>query len=260
MRDTVNLKSFRIVATNIDDAGTTGLVRWYCGGKANRVTYHCEEGNVLMMSLDEALFKMPYYVDDDATDISPWYDADTAKQSLTLPTTEPYYFSYGAFKMKMAANTLTEESIPSIRNFRLDVSNNLEPKYYIMTNDEKVPYQIYEGKREYRLSFTVDLVDYSTGSFDKNDLFLELMKQGIDTTLKGSGVELTFTRGVNDTIRFRTPLDYTPTHGGDEQGGLIIRAPHNIGTDGIMSVPVEMICRDLEIQVVDSVAPGDYPI
>ena len=260
-QNTSGLKSIRLVATQYPETGTTaGLCRWFVGGKVNRATYHCEEGGMLTMSLDDIIFKMPYYEDDDATNIAPWYDVDSDKQTLSWPTTEPYYFSQASIKMKLASNSFVEATIPSIRNFRLDVNNNLEPKYYLATNDEKVPYEIREGRKEYRMAFLVDLVDYTTGSFDKNDFFIELLNQGINTTLKGCAVEVTFTRGAGDSIRFRTPIDYTPAAGLGEQGNLIIRAPHNIATENVLAVPVEMLCRDLEVVVTDSIAGGSYPI
>jgi len=258
--DSSALSSIRLVATNYPETSTTaGLVRWYVGGKVNRATYHCEEGGMLMMSLDEIMFKMPYFADDDATNISPWYDADAVKQSLTLPSTEPYYFSQGALKIKLAKDSLSEIAVPTLRNFRLEVNNNLDPKYYIMTNDEKVPYEIHEGRREYRCSFTIDLVDVA-GGMDKNDFFLELMNQGSDTTLKGAGIEFTFTRGASDTIRFRIPGDYTPTMASGDQGGMIIRAPMNIVSEGVISIPVEMIVPDVQILVTDSLSGSVYPV
>lgn len=277
IEDTIFLPSFRVVATYLDSSvndGVAGLIRYFVGGKVNRASYHCAEGDILKLSLEDILFKMPYYKDDDYAQgtITPWYNANNVDQStLAIPTTEPYYFSYGALNIKLAANALTNVPVRSIRNFKLDVNNNLEPKYYLMTNDEKVLYQIYEGRREYRLSMQIDLIDYVpvaishdlNTDLDKNDFFMELINQGKDTTLKGSGIQMTFTRGTNDLIKFSIPGNdggyhtYAPNSGANQQGGLIVRASHPIMKDGVVSVGVEMVVPDMQIYVEDAIPGGE---
>ncbi len=262
INETVGLPSIRLVATNIssEDTSPDELCRWFVGGKVDRASYMCEQGGTLMMSLDTMMFKMPYFKDSvPVSDLSPWYDADVARQSFTYTCNEPYYFSQGLIKMKVPYLGSTEVTIPSVRSFKIDVSNALEPKYYISTNTEKVPYQIYEGRRTYRLAMQVDLVDHISG-FTKDTPLLELLNQGMDTTFKGAAIDITFTRGANDTIQFVTPADYTPACGGESQGALIVSAPMPVGGgEGVLSVSMEMICRNLKIVVVDSIAGTSYP-
>jgi len=259
INETVDLSPIRVVCTNYDNT-TEKLNRWFVGGKVNRATYKCDQGGMLMMSLDDIQFKMPYFLDEPTatTTLSPWYDADAATQSLTLPSTEPYYFSMGVVKMKIPILGMTEVTIPSVRGFSLSVTNDLIPKYYIADNTEKVPYQIYEGRRKYNLSLQVDLID--SGSFDKNTPWLELINQGMDTTFKGSSIDLTFTRGTNDSIQFITPADGTPAAGAENQGALVVSAPFSINTEGVVGVTMSMLMRDLKIVVVDSIAGSGYPV
>jgi hypothetical protein len=262
INETIELPSIRVVAANYEDADASpgALVRWFVGGKVNRATYQCTEGGMLMMSLDDVSFKMPYFKDiGTTTALLPWYDADAVKQTLDYPCTEPYYFSQSTIKMKLPSLGMVETTVNSIRSFRLDVNNNLEPKYYLATNAEKVPYEIREGRRNYRLAMQVDLVDMAAG-WTKDTPFLELLGQGMDTTVfRGAAIEITFTRGADDYIKFITPADYTPECG-DSQGSLIVRAPTNIATEGLISVPMEMICRNLKIVVGDSIAGANYPV
>ena len=154
--------------------------------------------------------------------------------------------------MKIPILGMTEVTIPSVRGFILSVTNDLIPKYYIAnddaTVDAKVPYQIYEGRRKYNLSLQVDLID--SGSFDKDTPWLELLNQGMDTTFKGSSMDLTFTRGTNDT----------PAAGAESQGALVVSAPFSINTEGVVGVTMSMLMRDLKIVVVDSIAGASYPV
>lgn len=266
VNETVNLPSIRLVAVNISsDAVPTELVRWFVGGKVDSASFQCTEGSMLTMSLDNIKFKMPYYKDDADTDISPWYDTDAVSQAFTYPCSEPYYFSHGSIKMKLPVLGMDEITIPSVRNFKLDINNSLEPKYYIATNAEKVPYEIFEGRRTHRLSLLIDLVDetsvYGETVFTKDTPFLELLNQGMDSTVfKGAAIEITFAKSENDYIKFITPSDYDPECGGEEQGSLVVRAPTNIVTEGVISVPMEMICRDLKVEIKDSLAGASYPV
>ena len=268
--DTVNLSPFRVAATYLDNsstAGAAGLTRWFVGGKVNRATYKCEEGGLLTMSLDDLAFKMPYYKDNTSAEITPWYNEYAVEQVPVLASTEPYYFSKANFSINLAKDTTVIETIKSIRNFSLEVSNNLDPKYYMTTSDEKVPYQIYEGRRDYKLGMMVDLVDYdstSTDSFNKNDFFLDLLRQGVDTAdsvFKGISLEITFSRlnDADDYIKFTIPgANFTGAVG--EQGAMILRASHPIVRDSVVSTRVEMIFPTLKVVIKDKNTGAGYPI
>ena len=263
INETINLPSIRLVATNISDEDVTPeeLSRWFVGGKVGRATYSCQEGGMLKMALDDMQFKMPYYKAPSSVKISPWYDVDAVRQTFTYPCSEPYYFSQGSIKAKFPSLGMTEVEIPFVRSFSLSVSNSLQPRYYVTSNEEKVPYEIWEGRREYSLSLALDLVDHPTNTFEKDTPLLELLSQGMDsTTLKGAAIELTFTKGENNYIKFITPADYTPDCGGDEQGALVVNCSMPITTEGVVGVTMEMRPRNLKIEVKDSIAGTDYPV
>jgi len=138
-----------------------------------------------------------------------------------------------------------------IRNFRLDISNNLEPKYYITDNAiYQLPYEYREGRREYTLATTIDIEDAS--------LFKELVRQGTYSSIyKGFQVIIQFTKSAEDYIKLTIPSS-TPSAGGDAMGCLIRTAPHNImSTEAIVNVPLTIIGRALGIEVKDSLAT--YP-
>lgn len=289
---TAGLKSFRIMAQYYDDSGTAGLFRTWTGGKVNRATFHCEEGGMLMMSLDEILFNSIFFdtaeAEGEDVRIIPFYNANVSAADMTFvyptsvePTVEPiatevrpYYFSDASIKMKLVqyndatTSTLQEVTIPTVSNFRLEINNNIVPKYYLSdagADDQHGPYELLEGRQEIRLAMTVELADYDdlTNVFYKDDIFRNLIRQGREsdttytpdyTSIKGVGINIRFAKAgdaANDYIDFKIPGDYTPAEGLEEQGALIIRAPHNIVTEGLVSVPMEMICRNVITVVAD---------
>ena len=274
---TTALPSFRIITSYYDDTGAVGLKRFWSGGKVNRATLSIEEGGMLTMSLDEILFRDVYFKNDD-TLLTPFYDTDVAAQALTYPTREPFYFSECEVNMKLVqyinatTATLTEVTIPSVRSFRLEVNNNLTPKYYLRqegasgAGDVHGPYEIIEGRQEFRISLRVDLSDFST-EFNKDDLFLNLLRQGRETAssaytaVKGIGMRIAFLRAndPSDRIYLYLPSNYVPAVGGEAQGGLIIRAPHNIVTEDLVSVPVEIIGRNIGVSIQDHINGTTYP-
>lgn len=258
--ETIKLPSFRVVCSNYEDVDTAPnkLVRWFAGGKVNSASYHCEEGGMLMMDMS-MLFKMPYFKDAAThTTLTPWYDADTAAQTIVNPCREPYYFSQGVIKLKVPVIGIgTEVTLTSIKSFRLDVNNELQPKYYLTTNDEKVPYEIWEGRRTYKLNLQIDLVDMAA-SWTKDIPFLELLNQGMDTTFKGACIDMKFSKSATDYIQFTTPASGTST--ASDQGALVISAPMNVGGTGIITVSMDMMCKDLKIVVVDDLAGDSYPV
>jgi len=290
---TADLPSIKLVAAYYDETGTVGLKRYWSGGKINRATFHAEEGGLLMMSIDELLFKQVYFNSDDLA-LSPFYNANVVAQTaINFPDTitrtgvqypqEPFYFSECEIKLRVMVyaagdSTPVEVTIPSIRNFRLEINNNCTPRYYLNNvgtlDDAHGPYEIIEGRREIRLSMQVDLSDYGAGSFSKNDLFINLLRQGrqtlggVYTAIQGVAAQITFQRANTAAhyIRFQIPSNYgSETYGLNNQGALIVRAPHNIVPEDLVSVPMEMICRDVDLYIVDPIQgdgtfPDRYPI
>ena len=234
--ESTTLPSIALHVTYDDSSGTVKLMRRFFGGKVSRMTIEASEGDFLKCAMDEIAFVD--WSHDQAGE--PKYASGVADVTLSYPTSQPYLFSYGSL-------SLGGTTFARIRNFRLEISNNLEPKYYITTTavgSNQLPYEYREGHREYRLAVTVDIEDAS--------LYKELIRQGTYSTVyKGFQFIATFTRGVNDTITMTMPTT-TPAAGGDAMGCLITRAPHNIVTDPVVSVPLDIIGRNLGIVVVDS--------
>lgn len=234
------LSSIALHATLYDSDGTVKLNRRFLGGKVGRASISGAENDFLKMSFDEVQFINLAH--DQSGE--PYYSATVADISPTYPTTEPYLFSYGSL-------SLAGTEFARIRNFRLDISNNLEPKYYITDNAiYQLPYEYREGRREYTLATTIDIEDAS--------LFKELVRQGTYSSIyKGFQVIIQFTKSADDYIKLTIPSS-TPSAGGDAMGCLIRTAPHNImSTEAIVNVPLTIIGRALGIEVKDSLAT--YP-
>ncbi len=236
MTETYDLPSITMHVTYTDTSGSNVLMRRFCGGKVGRATFSATEGDFLKMSLDDIQFKNLYHNQSDYT----WYSANVADVTPSYPCTEPYLFSYGSL-------TLNGTEFARVREFRLSVDNALEPKYYV-TNDaiSQLPYEHREGRRQYQLGVTCDIEDAS--------LYKELIAQGTYTSVyKGFDVSMVFTRGSNDTITFTTPATTAAACGGN-MGCLIRSAPHAIVADPLVSVPMDIICRNLKIVAVDAVS------
>jgi len=218
-----------------DSDGNSELIRRWSGGKIGRATYSGSEGEELKMSLDEIIFRS-YAVDG---------DSGVATATLDYPTTQPFIFSYGAL-------TLWGTEFARIRNFSIDVGNALEPRYYV-TNDAtaRLPYEIHEGRREYRVGVTLDITDSTL--FDELNKFGTNQGTAVDGLFKGFDMAVTFTRGAGDTITFTLPPSAAAA-GGDAQGLFIRSAKHNIVTDPQVSVPLDLIARSMKITVVNSIA------
>jgi len=233
--EVVTLPSLAIHVTFLDSTGAVALMRRFYGGKVNRATISGSEGDYLKMSYDEILFN------NFAHNLvgEPFYDSDVEDITPTYPTTQPYLFSYGSLKIGGV-------TFARIRSFSLSISNNLEAKNYIQTTaPAQLPYEHREQRREYGLTVTVDIEDAS--------IYKEVIRQGTYSSVyKGIQVEITFTRGAGDAITMKLPYS-APAAGGDAMGCLITQGAHNIVTDSVVSVPMQMIGRNLGIVVEDTI-------
>jgi hypothetical protein len=241
--ETTSLPTFSLHASYTDSDGNVALLRRWHGGKVNRMTLEASEGDFLKAAVDDMQF---INLSNNQTGEN-FYAAGVADITPTYPTTEPYLFCQGSL-------TLNGVEWARIRNFRLEINNGLDPKYYLTDNGlvSRLPYEHREGKREYRFSCNVDISD--------STLYKELLKMGTySSVFKGFDMSLVFTRGANDTITITSPST-TASIGGDAMGCLIRSAPHNIMDAPVVTVPVDILLRNIKVVIEDNISsyPGNH--
>jgi hypothetical protein len=125
-------------------------------------------------------------------------------------------------------------------------------------------------QREYSMSATIALPDshnadgmpFGTASATRR-LFTELLLEGdygsdTATDMSGFNVVLTFLRGTNDSVTFTVPGSSGGSTAGDadkggaKQGAFIRSAPHTITGDNPFQVDVDILFRNMDIQIKDS--------
>ena len=249
--ETRELPAIQIAADYTDVDGAASLMRRYVGVKCNSGSYKASEGSVLRMSIDGLIGRTMRYRDLDASAVLPWYSANIVKVAHEFPTTEPYYFSTGRL-------TFAGSVVARARDFSLDVGHGIEPKYYmsdqvVTSAPQYVPWELREGRRDYRCAIVVDVDP------NERNLFADLCRMGTySATYKGFQLVFAFTRGTNDTITFTMPPNRNesvtvPGAGGDAQGCLIPKAPHNIVEQPLVSVPLDIEVRSVGIVIKDTI-------
>ena len=251
--------------------------RKFFGGKVGAATLSAEEGGLLVMGWDTIPFMgMAHNQKDDVnvTGNTPFYQLNHVMDStivgsktgaagaLAYPTGDPYYFSGGSV-------TLFGTEFARIRNFTININNNVEPRYYIERRGDsrnRGPSDIVEMRREYTMDATITLPDSQAATSTATTLFKELLLEGdYGSGMRGFNIELEFTRGTNDTITIQIPDDGDLTEadqspagstgaatGLDEQGAYLLEAPHPIDGSNPYEVSASMMFRNLKITVVDS--------
>ena len=269
-----------------DTDGTTAndFVRKFIGGAANRATISAEQGKYLTMSFDDVMFLDLVHNQDRHSTIHATNDdvvykssralvlpgtgsdqtinngiggalgaASNALTGATFPTNEPYYFSQGDV-------SLFGVVFARIRDFRLEINNNVQPYYFIRaTNLLRGPSRFVAQKREYRMFVTIAMPDSISANAVTRTLWKELILEGNYDGITGVGpdgntgfdISLVFTRGTNDTITITSPPSAAGS-GIEAQGCFFIKASHDIGTESPVQVEGEILLRSLQIVVVDS--------
>ena len=285
--------------------------RWL-GGKVGSMSIIAEEGGLLSASWDSLIFKDMIHDQSLHTGVTrypatqavvtttqasavpsmPGYAMmnQYATADVTLPTTEPYYFSGGYVAIKGT-------TFARVRSFTLSINNNEDPRYYISPRygDHKGPSEIREQRREYSIACTVALPDtqaseYGTDMDTATSLFKELLLEGRYGPTSGhQGFEITlkFIRGTitddgnriwEDAIYIHIPgidqtsnnrLEGSPgspagtlfvpgvnlsqaTSGAVNRGGAFLRtAPHTITSEAPFQVALDMVFRNMTIVVRD---------
>ena len=258
--------------------------RRYVGGFVGSCSISADEGSMLMTSWDTVQFLDMFHNQKESSqsDVNPGSEAantgvfngdsmsagmprytdmaDISTSDANLPTTEPYYFSQGQVK-------IMGQEFARVRSFNLSISNGEEARYYIAPRfgRQRGPAEIREGRRSYSLSCTLALPDSGASETavsrdTATEFFKQLLMEGnYGSGMEGFNIELTFTRGTNDSIQILIPADYTSgdeTTGAEpglgENGAFLTNAPHPISGEPILQVGAEFSCRNLKILVTDT--------
>ncbi len=261
--------TWNVLFRDSSETAANDLQRRYIGGMVDSATLSASEGGMLMMSYDSVPFlDMVHNQEDQTTVGTNLYNGDSTgsgmpryaimnkitSSDISFPTTEPYYFSQGAF-------TLFGQEFARVRNVAISVSNSAEPRYYISPRfgRHRGPSEIREGRRAYSMACTVALPDTAASSAttvnSANEIFKQVLLEGnygSGSGLQGFAITLTFTRGTNDTITITIPDDGTAATGLNESGAFILSAPYNVTGDPIVQVDLDLMFRNMKIQIVDS--------
>jgi len=272
----LNSMTWNVLMRDSGETPANDFIRRFVGGKVNRATLSADEGELLRYAWDDVQFLDLVHNQTRHTGVTG--DSSTAdimaKSSNMLltplgiggdmpnaagafgapvyPTTEPYYFSQGAL-------IFFGVTFARIRNFRLEINNNTEPKYYIRDEGaNRIPSEIQEQRREYTLTATIAMPDTVAANATTRTLWKELILEGALTgtgtpALTGFDITLTFTRGTNDTITITSPSSSAST-AFESQGCFFRRAQNSIETESPIQVEGEIILRNLSLVVVDSIA------
>ena len=258
--------------------------RRYVGGFVDSCTISADEGGMLMVGWDTVTFQDMFHNQQEVSqpNVNPGSEAantgifsgdsmsagmprftemtDISTGDITLPTNDPYYFSEGSVKFM-------GQEFARVRNFNLSISNGSEPRYYISPRHgrQRGPSEIREGRRSYSMSCTLALPDSAAsasavGRNTATEFFKQLLMEGnYGSGMEGFNIEITFTRGTNDSFQLLIPADYTTADettgaavGLGENGAFLTGAPHPIGGDPILQVAAEFSCRNLKMVVTDS--------
>ena len=274
--------------TTVPDSNND-FVRRYLGGVVNRGTISADEGGLLMMSWDDVIFLDMVHNQansDSISGISRYHDfSSTVKSASSIgpsgsdaifyPETDPYYFSQGVVSFF---------GIPfaRVRNFRLEINNNIEPRYYIEDRGGgRGPTEFQAQNRELTLSVTMAMANTIAATNTERTLWKEFILQGnyevtnSPAKLQGFEVSLTFEKGTGDSITMVSPyigsssvtsstntlstLRNSPGTAFGTNGCFFRRVSHNLGTESPIQVDGEVVMRNVVMIVNDNIAEANYP-
>ena len=245
--------SWYVKNRDTDETAANDIIRKYIGGKVGQATLSASEGGVLTMAWDAVPFLDMVHNQKTSSALSPtpkYSFSAGLSPTISYPTTEPYFFSQGSI-------TMFGVEFARIRNFSIGISNSLEPYYFIRDQATgRIPHQITEGRREYTMSASIALPDsMAAATATTRSLFKELLAEGdYGSGMAGFNVVLVFTRGSSDTITITIPSDGAATTGINEQGAFIRSARQSVATEPLVQAEVDIIFRNMKIDVVDTKA------
>ena len=268
--------------------------RRYVGGILNRGMISANEGEWLTMSWDDVLFSDMIHnqINSSGLDsvsrssdrliVAKAPNSSNSTNRIDYPEGDPYYFSGGEIKFF---------GIPfaRVRSFRLEINNNIEPRYYFKRSvGKRGPTEFQPQNRQITMSVSLAMADTQPATATVSTLWKEFILQGnyenfgSPALLQGFNLELVFSKGINDEIRIISPyIGSTPitdlasgntlttatikgatqvdTDFG-KQGCFFRRISHNLGTESPIGVDGEIIMRNVAFRVLDSIDGDDYPI
>ena len=282
--------SWHVHMRDSSETAANDFDRRYVGGFVGSCNISADEGGMLMTGWDSVQFLDAFHNQENVSqpNVNPGSEANNtgvfsgdsfaagmprftdmlkiASGDISLPSTEPYYFSQGQVK-------IMGQEFARVRSFNLGITNGEEARYYIAPRfgRQRGPAEIREGRRSYGLSCTLALPDTAASAtgISRNsatEFFKQLLMEGnYGSGMEGFNIELTFTRGTNDSIQILIPADYDsgdettgadvglPDSNGDNgNGAFLTAAPHPISGEPILQVGAEFSCRNLKIIVTDS--------
>lgn len=273
---TLDTMTWDVRMRDSDETAANDFTRRFVGGIVNRMTITANEGELLRCSWDDVQFLDLVHDQIDHSSLSGTHPMPKSSNALmdpstdpggiggdipessgtlgtpTYPTTEPYYFSQGTLRFFGI-------DFARIRNFRLEINNNVDPRYYIRDlATERTPIELQEQRREYVLTATIATEDSVAATANTRTLWKELILEGefgifgSSGPLQGFDMVLKFTRGTNDTITITAPSSAAAATF-ENQGCFFRRASHNIETESPIQVEGEIVFRNMSVVVVDSV-------
>ena len=268
--------TWNILMNDSDSNPENKFIRRFLGGVVNRATLSADEGGLLMFSWDDVQFLD--FVHNQIRSEAIGGDMQMERGSnflwdplgiggamgvdITTPLTpvlaaadypenEPFYFSEGTvsfFGIEFAR----------IRNFRLEINNNIDPRYYInRRNGRRGPTEFQEQFREYTMTAALamqnSLPEDSTTRTMWKELILEGNYQpyGAVGRLQGFDMRMDFIKG-NHRITVESPGS-TIAPSLDSQGCFFRRATHNIEQEAPVQAEGEIVLRNLKVTVVDDI-------
>ena len=267
------------------------FLRRYIGGVVNRGTISLNEGEVVQVGWDDVLFMDLIHNQSNSGSLNGNVDRsnryliqakapNASSGGIDYPDTQPYYFSSGTLKFY-------DQEFARVRSARIEINNNIEPRYYIRSNQGKRgPSEFQAQQRQITMSLTVAMDDAILHNSNSTTLWKEFILQGnyqgIGNTplLEGFNMELILRRGNNDYVAitspnvgssaFTTPSAPSATDNPSQykltsseinsnfgnQGCFFRRVSHNLGQQNPIQVDGELIMRNLGIKVMDKIAPA----
>jgi len=238
----MQLPSFTWEVNERNEAGTAVMTRRYHGCKVNRATLEAREGEVLVMGLDDIVCQNMSHSVSAGTNK---YDAALSANAPSALSEQPYHFHEG--QLSLFGTTFAE-----VKGFRLDINQNIEPKYYIdrSVSDEPIPRALHEGRTNFRCSATIDLVDTS--------IFTALLLKGVYTAAyRGFTGSLTFQRGGDSTDTIEVTLGVTsPTV--TDPGCFLRNAPSRVVETPLIPIDVELEVPYVSVVVKDDISGANW--